>query len=294
MRYPILCACLIVSLPVAAQEDSAPATCAELAVILEIVEETPEAMIENTETGCRLNNVFLNFGNYTRYRVEEIVLRAPGLFEEFAQEQLPAELDLAVSGLTIAPDTGGPLMSYIIEVQSEPMDIHLAYKWDRDARTVDLTDLSVVAESGSSFRFAGRFSNTELDPDRLGNPLGLPGQIDEAQLELNDASFFGNFAVSPLLALLPPNQDPRPLVENYKAAVTSFIEALPQQTADDASKTALTSLVATFPRLRGDLALSITAPEGLAFTSLAVDDLADIAGLLSRLRVTATDAPSQF
>lgn len=269
-----------------------PATCEALATELGFVEKTAETTIEDLADGCRLTSFFINFGQHTRYRIGQATLTAPGLLAAYAGQSLPTELDLAITGFLISPDTGSALTNYIIEMQSEPMDIHLAYRWDPTAHTVDLADFSVAAQAYGAFRVSGRFSDIDLDPARMAELASMPGAIDQLRLEIDNARFFSTLFAPAAVGLLPYDQDPRPLIEGYKQAAASFIANLPATNVPDDAKAALTTFVTDFPKPTGDYALELQADPPIQITALATDSLPAAVALFARLQVTASHAPA--
>lgn len=271
---------------------SAPTTCEAFADNLGFIEETAETTIQDLPDGCKLTSFFANFGQYTRYRISAATLTVPGILDAFASDSVPSELDLAISGFLISPDTGSELTNYIVEMQAEPMNIHLAYRWDRVARTVDLADFSVTAGAFGGFSFSAHLSDADLDRVELQQLPSMPGAIDQLTLEIDNARFVSTLFAPAAVGMLPSDQDPRPLIEGYKQAVSSFITALPAANVSDDSKAALITLVTGFPKPLGDYTLDLRADPGIAFKDLATDNLPGLVALLARVQIAATHAPT--
>lgn len=285
----------LLSSPVLAQDDKKadvqPASCAELMTELAVFESTAETIVEDTATGCHATDLLVVPGSPSRFKIAELTLVAPGLLDDYAARRLPAEVDLTLSGVLLSPETGSELATYMIEMQAEPMTIHLAYRWDRDARTVDLADLSVAAPEFGSFSLAGQFSDAQLDANGLDDVPRMPGAIDHLIVDIKNARFAATYFAPPLIGMLPFDQDPRPLVASYIAAVNAFIANLPPANVSDESKTALTTFVSDFPRPRGDYTIELAADPGIPFASFALDDPAGLVALLSRLKIAASHTP---
>lgn len=274
-----------------AVETSSPAqTCTAFVAGMNMLEKTPATKIESFASGCRLSDVYANLGPYTRYRIARITVSAQDLFDSYVGKRLPTEGDLKIEGLVLAPNTGDPHTSYIVRAQSEPMDIHLAYRLNMDARTAELADFSIAAGPLGGFRITGRFSDVELDPDRLSDASAPPGIIDRLTLELHNARFFTAYVVPALVNLMPGDTDPEPLIENYKQAAIAFIEALPAQNIADSSKAALNRFVSDFPRPSGSYTVEVTADPGLALSQLTADSPIALVAALSRLQIGADHA----
>lgn len=294
MRPTLILAALaaLIATPALAQnpdKKSAPPTdCSALVAWLDIVETSPETVIEDVPGGCRMTDFFVDMGSYVRYRADELVLTAPDLFEAVAAMRPFAEAELTVSGLRLSPDTGSPLTTYIIEMQSAPLDARVSYRWDAAAETVDLTELSVKSvDFGGGFSVSGAFSGIVFDPARLEDISQWPGAIDRLNLTLDDGRFFTAYAAPAVLGLLPYDADPRPLIETYKQAATAFIDGLPDASVGPDSKAALRRFVADFPQPRGSYTLDLSADPGLPFVDIAVDDPMQVVALLARLAIVA-------
>nr|WP_314256944.1 hypothetical protein [uncultured Devosia sp.] len=302
MHYALVLATLAVlsPLPALAQDKSdtkppkLPETCQELSGELgNTLELSPQSVVEETGSGCTISNFHVSFGVMDRFHVEKATLSASDLFGSFAEQRLPEELDLQLDQVITAPDTGSPQTDYMIEAMNEPMDIHLAYRWDREEQTVELADFSVSAQGIGGVRFGGRFSDLELDPAKLADATTLPTRIDQLVIEIDNARYLSAMVVPIVIGSLPYDEDPRASVANYIAAATAFINSVPSDTMEDDSKAALVTFVEGFPRIRGDYTLDIRAEPGLGFEDLDVDDPAELAGLLPRIKAEASYTPDE-
>lgn len=297
MRFvvPLAAAVAAVASPALAQDaDAKPSSaqsCKAFIARFGMAEETSKTSIEDLGTGCRIRDFYVKSAPYMRYHIASATLSASDLFEAFAAERLPREVDVNIESIVFAPDAGGPLSSYVIRMQSEPMDIHFAYRWGRDERTVELSDFSVDAGNLGGFRLAGRFSDVDLDPDRFKDVSALPGALDHLTLELTNARFFTAYVAPMLVNMLPPDADPEPLIETYKQAAISAIEAAPAQTLSPESKAALVSFVAAFPHPRGNYTVELKADPALPFSQLSKSNAAGFGESLDRLQIGATHTP---
>ncbi|MET3927963.1 hypothetical protein [Devosia sp. 2618] len=300
MRFLAVLAAVAVLTPATAHAQAdkkavAPTTCAALVKSIGLFAVEADSTVEDLETGCKLTNVFIGAGSMTRYRIGEATLIAPELFTSYNNDSLPTEIDLSVKGLRLAPDTGSLMTDYMIEVQAQQLDVHLAYRWDKQKRTVDLADFSVAASDyDASFRVSGRFSDAEMDPDQFFDLTRLPGAMEELIVEVIDARFLSSMTVPFILNSLPYDEDPRPLIDGYKKSAVAFIAALPDDNVPGDAKAALTSFVEAFPKMVGDYTLTVRADPPLEFSALAIDGPADIPALLSRLQIAADHTPPKL
>lgn len=294
MRFLALLA-IAAFLPTAAQAQpdtkAFPGNCTELVKAFDLIHITPDSTIADSPDGCVFTNVFAGLNSFNRFRLGEVKLTAPKLFAELEADSLPSALELSISGFQAAPETGSPLNNYIIEMQSDPLDIHFAYVWDKTAQTLQLTDFSVTSPTYGAFRFSGRASGLMLDPNQLDDLENASGRLHEIHVELDNARLISAMLAPALLNTLPYDEDPRALIDTSKAAVTAFINALPDASAAADTKAALTSFVNAFPKASGDYTLTLRADPGLKFTAMLVDNPVQLAALLSRVQLTATHTP---
>lgn len=288
---------LLAVAPAYAQADKkaprSPTTCLELIIFLDAIVANAETKIEDTDTGCRVTNFYVGTDSYTRFRIEELVLEAPTLFENFAEDLPPTELDLTITGFTNAPDTGSLLNNYIIEVQSEPMDIHFAYRWDRDASTVEVSDLSVSAKDYGVMRLSGRLSDMDFNPERLDVSEAIPGAFDHLIVELDNAAFFSAMVAPMLLGYLPYDEDPRPLIADYKQSAIAAFDGLSEDTLSPDSKAALTTFINAFPKPTGDYTFDLRADPPLEVNVVSTNPASALATILSRLQLAVTHQPAE-
>lgn len=292
-RFAVLaCLLLMPSLALSSdQKDASFKDCRTWVNSLGIVEANEKTTIDDIPDGCRLRHFYAKFSPRNRYRIDEATLVAPGLFDAIAHETPPAQLDLTLTGFKVSPEVGSRLTGYIIEMQSDPMTIHLNYRWDQKARTVDLADFSVTVGRNGGVRLAGHVSDFDFDPALTGGPDTVPGKLDRLTVTLDNGRLFTSFAAIPLIGMLTSDADPVPLIDGYKAAATAFIGGLPADKASDGSKAALKHFVADFPRPTGAYSLELTSDAGIAFNTL--DDLSALARALSSTHIEAsrTDKP---
>ncbi len=274
--------------------------CSELALSLGFVSATEETTFDEIPDGCEARNFFVDFGPYARYSVGAVVIHSPDLFsghfdyeappEEF---ELPSSLEVAATDFLFAPQTGSALNDYIIETQSEPMDIHFDYSWDKPSGTFSLNDFSVGGFDKSRITLAAKATGFDRMPTDFDSIDNLPGALEELTFTLKDARFFSVMTNPAILGGgLVESEDPRITVANYQKAAVAFVTALPTETISDTSKTALTTLINSFPRLTGDYQLHLTADPAFSFNRLAINDLTGALSLLSSFKLDATHQPA--
>lgn len=282
------------------KSEPVPNRCSDLAESLGIVSSSSETTFEEIADGCHATNFFVGFGSMVRYRVGEMVIHSPDLFSDSFNFDAPPEnfefpgaMEVTLTNLVFAPDTGSALNDYIIEIQSEPVDIHFEYSWDKSAGRFSLNDLSIGGFDGSRITLAATANGFDESPTNLDGIENLPGAIEDLTLTLKDARFFSVMTSTAIIAgTLVDSEDPRAAVESYQKIATAFVSGLPDTTISEESKAALSTMINDFPRLTGDYQLHLTADPALAFNRLAINDLTGALSLLSSFKLDATHAPA--
>lgn len=270
-----------------------PTTCTALARSLDFIEATADTRIEEVARGCSITDFYVGYGPFNRYRIAALTIQSSDLFAGYAEDFFPADLDLNISGLIVSPDTGSLLNNYLIEVQSQPMDLHLAYRWDRHSGDLDIADLSVKTEDNSAIRLAARVSGLAFDPASMDELTELPGAFDHLAVQIDDARFFSSLLAPAVIGMLPYDEDPRILVRNHQETALALVGRLPDDTVSAGSKAALTTLIKAFPKVRGDFTFDLRADPGLELKTLDLDDLPDLLPLLARLQLAVTHTPAE-
>lgn len=261
------------------------------------LKRAPDSTIETIDQGCRFSGTIIDFGPYTRFSVEDITLTGPDLMASLAQGQRPTSIDLAIKGMRLSPEMEhSPLTAYILEMQQEPYDIHLALSWDEAAGILDIADASFATHRLGRVALSGRLTGLTAVPLEVGNIEVFEGAAFESlTLDFDDKGLFTAYIAPMLVGTLPYDLDPRPAIAAGQQAVTSTIAAMPEAQLSAETKAVLTQFVADFPRPSGHYVLEITPLDApLPFISIEdFEGIDDLAGLLSRLRVTASFSDSE-
>ncbi|KQN73843.1 hypothetical protein [Devosia sp. Leaf64] len=304
MRFVLaLAAAISFFAPVAqAQTPQTPVSgpCADLAKALGFIEATKKTRFQDGDGACSITQFYVSFGSYIRYRIDEAIVRSPELFTGDVDLKnavggfiLPTELDISVTGFVLAPETGSALNDYIIETQSEPLDLHLAYRWDRDTGALNLADLGVRTRDGSAITMAAMASDVALTQEHLDKLEALPGGIEQLIFSVEDASFFASLVSPALLGMLPDDGDPRALVASYQKVAVTLIDSLPGDSVSNNSKAALRDFVESFPKPTGDYTVQLRADPPIPFVSLQPSDISELLGLLATTELTVTHTPEE-
>lgn len=268
------------------------ADCAALFASIPDVTTTQYTHIEDVDGGCRVTNLSWVVDSYIHYGVDEITLLSPDLLRTFPAGELPAAADLTLKGLRIAPQTGSPLQDYIISLSSDGIDIHLAYTTDPAELTSDV-DFELNAGKLGRLALSARLSNVDYANVQLSELTEITGILDHFEASLEDAGLFASIFAPPILgAVLPFDQDPRPIIAAAQETAITTLSNWPDTMMTDQSLTALSALVRAFPKPEGIWTLSIDSEPGLALDSLYSGDLSALAAVIPGTRITATGTPA--
>ncbi|WP_240231018.1 hypothetical protein [Devosia lacusdianchii] len=256
------------------------------------LKRAPDSTIETIDQGCRFSGTIIDFGPYTRFSVEDITLTGPDLMASLAQGQRPTSIDLAMKGMRLSPEMEhSPLTAYILEMQQEPYDIHLAMSWNDTDGILEIADASFSTHRLGRVALSGRLTGLTAVPLEVGNIEAFEGaEFESLTIDFDNSGLFTAYIAPMFVGTLPYDQDPRPAIAAGQQAIISTIAAMPEAQLSAETKAVLTQFVTDFPRPSGHYILDITAlDEPVPFTSVEdFDGLDDLAGLLSRLNVTAS------
>lgn len=291
LLFPLLA--LVPAAPLLAE--TAPADCATLIDSMGFFIVGPDAEISDIAGGCRASGVEVNTNEPLSYRVGELTMRAPALFESPGSWRFPPEAEIVLRDIAIVPRTSmGGLYDYIIEMQSEPFDADLSYRWDSETGALDLFNLSVSDAFWGEIALEARLEDVAGVEEFLNNPLSLlTSKIVRVRATIENRPFFTNMVAVPLVMALDldPEADPRLDIADYQRTLTALVNALPPEAADPESQAVMTRFIAEFPRPEGTYQVEIAFDPALGLDDFMVENPLELAGLLARFSLTAAHTP---
>lgn len=265
--------CIATPCVAAAQEAKIPVTdCASLiARFAPLVEVKPDSTVESIDNGCRAANIFISQSAYARWKVAALNVTGKNLFASITAERLPETLDVALTGLHLSIDAGTPLSNYVMEVTQLPFNIHLAYRWDTKSKDLTLDDLSISGPRFGSIAVSGTTSGVSKMPSLAFQPdeEAKLTAIRRLSFKLDNHGVFESMVVVPIVSALPQNQDPKPLIENYRRIAITFVDALPQTVATSDSKNAMKAFITEFPHPTGRYQLNVDTKHPVPVADIA-------------------------
>lgn len=293
MRFSLpLLALMLLAAPVAAQETEAPKSCEALFAFSRFAEKGPQTKIEAIADGCTVSDFFVGSSKYDRFRVGTLTLTAPGLFEALAQGLPPAQASVAVTGIASAPHVDDPLFEYILEVQSQPFAVNLAYHWDAGTGTLSIDEASLSSPTLGRLAVSGQVAGVKADALASAEAGKLPPvALHEAELVLDNKQLFASFIAPQLISMLSRDEDPRAQIARYQRMVDAALQGLPEALIDAPSKAVLSELVASFPRPEGVYTIHLQSKEGIGLEALMSGKVLELLTQPGAMRVDASHSP---
>ena len=250
----------------------APASCEELFTLSGFAEKGPRTRIETVADGCRITDFFAGSTDYDRFRIGMLTLVAPGLFDALAEDLPPPRANIAVTGIASAPRIDDPLLEYILEVQSQPFDVNLAYDWDEATGVLRIEEVSLSGALLGRLAFSAQMAG--LDPDAFATArAGMPPDfvLREAEVVLDNKLLVASFIAPPVISTLSSDEDPRAQIARYQQMIHATLEGLPETLVDAGSKAVLAALVDSFPSPEGVYTIRLHSEEGIGLDALEAD-----------------------
>jgi len=279
MRFLLMLSAFVLLMSTAFAKDEAQAitSCSELFGFVGLAERGDDTVIDDISDGCRITNFYVGTSDYQRYRVAALSVTAPGLFEAFAADLPPASAEIVATGIALAPRID-PVFEYLMEVQNQPFDAHLSYRWDDTAGTLELRDIGISSPLLGRLAFSATISGVGAEEFAEARTGMTPAIVLKAmEVTLDNGMVFESFVLPSLISLLPPDQDPRPAIALYQQQTLALLSGLPDSLIDKASKAAIAGFIESFPRPKGEYVVAVTSEAGIGF-----DDLEPLLSLLEQ------------
>lgn len=270
MRLLLPLSALVLFTPAAFAKDAAPviASCSELFGFVGMAERGDDTVIEDINDGCRITNFYVGTSDYQRYRIGALSVTAPGLFAAFAAELPPEAAEIVATGIVLAPRVD-PVFEYLMEVQSQPFDARLSYRWDGAAGILDLRDIGISSPLLGRLAFSAMISGVGAEAFAEAREGMTPAiKLKAMEVTLDNGIVFQSFVLPSLMSLLPPDEDPRPAIALYQQQALATLTGLPDRLIDKASKAVVASFIESFPRPVGEYVVAMTAESGIGLEDL--------------------------
>lgn len=217
---------------------------------------------------CVFTDVVLDWpGDYTPdAHLDRLRLRGTGLDWLLDAAPVPDRLEAKIEGLRLVVQTGNPQMDYLFAAQARanPIKAELALSWDAAAKEVLIERLNIDFPGRNLVQLSARIAGVDLSTS-AGMQMAATGfAVTEADLAVQTHGLFEWYLLTSLgPMLLPYEGDMDAAVAGLKAEAATAVLALPPDTFADASKSALTALIAELPNPAGVLTLSLRSGAGV-------------------------------
>lgn len=231
--------------------------------------------------------------------------RGEGLDAVLAGTGLPTAIEVQADGLRQLTVTGEPVLDWAFEAQGRPhgIEARLAARWDREARAVEVTALSLDLPGDNGLEATARIEGVDLSTP--GAAATSAGSMALARLDasLDSHGLFEDWLLLPLAsAVLADAADPEAAWDAWRRSALDAVAAMPDALAPGGTRAALKALLLELPNPAGRLDLTLEAAEGgglgaARFARFALagapDSPAELWAALDGLRVAATWTPTR-
>lgn len=229
-----------------------------------------------------------------RWRGEELeaVLAGTGL---------PVAIELEAEGLRQVTVTGEPVLDWAFEAQARPQGsaARLAARWDREARAVEVTALSLDLPGDNGLEATARLEGVDLSTP--GAAVTSLGSLSLARLDASVESngLFEAYLLVPLAsAVLVDAPSPEAGWAAWRRSALDAVAVMPDALAPAVTRAELKALLLELPNPAGRLDVAVDAQQGRGlgvarFALMGVPDTpAALWAALDGLRLTVDWIPS--
>lgn len=251
---------------------------------------------EPIDGGCRGTDLYFESNSNNRWSFEEVRVTGEGLFEAANENRFPDVMTATITGMRSSYVVSSPNLAYRLQAMQRPNSMHLSYRWDRQSRDLVLHDFTWKHSEYGSLSLKGNMANLrDLPPINGRRPQDSEQMtINNISVRLDNRGLFERLVVSDLISKLPDDKDPKPVITQYQASATAFIDALPDTVAGADSRAVLKTFVTSFPNPVGVYEMSVETqpPVSLAEVIKAKDPVV-LMNLFSQVKVSASHEPPQ-
>jgi hypothetical protein len=183
----------------------------------------------------------------------------------------PDRLEAEVKGLRLVVQTGDAQMDWLFAAQARSNTIggNMALAWDASGRALSIEALRIDFPGENLVEVSGKAVGVDLSSDGAMQMSLTSFAVTEADLKAQTHGLFEWYllmAFGPVF--LPRDGDMDAAAASVRNMATGGVAALPDSTFPEATKAALTALIAELPNPSGTLTVSIRSETGLGPTRL--------------------------
>jgi hypothetical protein len=225
--------------------------------------------ISLTETGwCRIEDMIMPIDLRTRIRLAGLEWRGSDV-ARFIEDGLPPRaLQVRGEGLAIVPETGDPVMDYMLDVQMSVDNTAFGFnaRWDGVQDTLHIDEASIIFNGTNRITATALFERVDLtDAATIQRSLGSAGLRDLTITSDFDGWFEVNVAgvLAPML-LKAGEVSPQEQVQALKRQAIDAIALVPQESMPLPAQEALGAFISSLPYPRGTARLQLRADPALS------------------------------
>lgn len=271
MKHLLAALALVGASPVAAQDRMTQAQCNGSAEALLAMSGSEVALpaISLTETGwCRIEDMIIPIDPRTRLRLAGLEWRGADVARFIDAGLPPRALQVRGEGLAIVPETGDPVMDYMLEVQMSGVNIAFGFdaRWDGVQDILQFDEAAIVFDETNRITASALITGIDLtDAATIQTSAGSAGLRDLSITSEFDG-WFESYVASILIPTFLESGDvaPRAQVEALKRQAIDFIALVPEEAMPLPAQEALGAFVTSLPYPNGKARLQLSADPSLS------------------------------
>ena len=219
----------------------------------------------DAEGWCLAENVSLDVDSNVTLEVASLRWRVSGM-DRALQGLPPTALSIMAEGVRSAPQTGDPVIDYLMDLQQSTGNITATFDagWSAESLVLRLNRAEIRFSEDDHIALRGLVTDIDLsDESKIYTSLGQ-ARLTDLTVDIETNGMFENyFAMALGTLLLHGAEDPEAEVENLKAQALQVVSDLPEANFDAASIAALRQILRDMPRPRGFLRVRLQSGDGL-------------------------------
>lgn len=226
----------------------------------------PGLMRQTADGGCRTNRLVFPAGKHLTIKADSLRWSGDDL-ARFATDGLPpTSLRLALTGITLVPEIGDRVFSYLqgIQARGNEIDVSVSIDWDEAEKELNIKALRIDLPLGDFVEVQGTVEGIDLSTSQTIQMSAGSFAMTEATVVVRSQQMFQDFLLLPLgMPLLEGADNPAARVQDLKMMGLEFIADVPDAVLSIGSKAALKALISDMPEPSGILRLSQTSTPGI-------------------------------
>ncbi len=303
MKWIVALLLMALSAPAQAQTANCSAEWAALSNVLmkmgRISNPLPGLIRQTADGGCRTSGLTIPVDSNITLRAESLTWKGENLTWLATGSSPPTSFLASLKGISVIPDIGDPVFSYLqgIQMRGSKIDLGLSLEWNAKEQVLSLDGARLEFPDHDFVELSAKVEGVDITSlPSLQTSVGRFG-VTKATTTIRTTQFFQSYLLLPLgMALLDGAEDPEAETRRLKDVAISFLRQIPDDVLSAGSKTALMNLVSDMPEPSGTLRIEQTASPGIgpgralaiAMNPEAFEDFAELMSLLDGIDIEIT------